>query len=329
MVKKLIGNLKHILGFGSSGANKNVVTDENGDLKVEDLPPIPVESITTPVADTTSGEIGSESTYAKADHSHPKSRLYAEAGHAHPIDTSRVAVYQGFENNGKFLKVTNGNVACESVTIPSAYTHPTYTARTGKPTGNQTPSFGGTFTVSQITSDGTGHVTGATDRTVTIPSLPTASTSQAGIIQIGTGANNASAGNHTHTSSQITDLMSKVYPVGAVYISVNDTDPATLFGGTWQRLQDTFLYATSGTADTGYQATAGEATHTLTTNEIPAHTHNIGSLSRYTASGKAGAAVGDGNGNTLNYHTSSTGSGAAHNNMPPYMKVYMWKRTAL
>ena len=49
------------------------------------------------------------------------------------------------------------------------YTHPSYTARTGKPTSNQTPSFGGTATVSQINSDGTGHITGATNRTIKIP----------------------------------------------------------------------------------------------------------------------------------------------------------------
>ncbi|MBQ2633191.1 MAG: hypothetical protein IJF88_01235, partial [Oscillospiraceae bacterium] len=52
---------------------------------------------------------------------------------------------------------------------PGTYTHPSHTARTGKPTANQTPSFGGTFTVSQITSDAQGHVTAATDRTITIP----------------------------------------------------------------------------------------------------------------------------------------------------------------
>lgn len=56
------------------------------------------------------------------------------------------------------------------------YTHPTYTARTGKPTANAAPAFGGTFTVSQITSDASGHVTGATDRTVTIPSTVTSKT---------------------------------------------------------------------------------------------------------------------------------------------------------
>ena len=61
------------------------------------------------------------------------------------------------------------------------YSHPTYTARTGKPTANATPKFGDTFTVSQITSNGTGHVTGATDRTIKIPST-TATTSEDGLM---------------------------------------------------------------------------------------------------------------------------------------------------
>lgn len=66
----------------------------------------------------------------------------------------------------------NGNITISSTN--TVYTHPSYTARTGKPTGNQTPAFGGTFTVSQITSDASGHVTGATDRTVTIPNYSAA-----------------------------------------------------------------------------------------------------------------------------------------------------------
>ena len=72
----------------------------------------------------------------------------------------------------------------DKVTIAATdtvYTHPPYTARTGKPTANQTPSFGSTFTVSQITSDATGHVTGATDRTVKIPNTE-ASDSAAGLM---------------------------------------------------------------------------------------------------------------------------------------------------
>lgn len=62
-----------------------------------------------------------------------------------------------------------------------AYTHPAYTARTGKPTANASPTWGGTFTVSQIKSDSTGHVTDAIDRTITIPSAA-ATTSAAGLM---------------------------------------------------------------------------------------------------------------------------------------------------
>ena len=65
----------------------------------------------------------------------------------------------------------------------TVYTHPAYTARTGKPTDNLTPSFGGTATISQITSDATGHVTGATDRTIKIPSTLSNGNSTAGLIK--------------------------------------------------------------------------------------------------------------------------------------------------
>lgn len=61
------------------------------------------------------------------------------------------------------------------------YTHPSYTARTGVPTSNQTPSFGGTFTVSQVTSDASGHVTGMNSRTITIPGAE-ATTSAKGLM---------------------------------------------------------------------------------------------------------------------------------------------------
>ena len=71
--------------------------------------------------------------------------------------------------------------AAKAYTDARAYTHPTYTARTGKPTANAAPGFGGTFTISQVTSDGTGHVTALTDRTITIPSA-TASTTAAGLM---------------------------------------------------------------------------------------------------------------------------------------------------
>ena len=63
------------------------------------------------------------------------------------------------------------------------YIHPQYTARTGAPTADQTPAFGGTFSVNQITSDSTGHITAATSRTITIPSTLSNGTGTAGLIK--------------------------------------------------------------------------------------------------------------------------------------------------
>lgn len=84
------------------------------------------------------------------------------------------------DGNGHVTKVNT-----KTVTLPedknTVYTHPSYTARTGVPTANQTPSFGGTFSVTQPVSDATGHITAMNSRTVTIPNA-TATTSSAGLM---------------------------------------------------------------------------------------------------------------------------------------------------
>ncbi len=77
----------------------------------------------------------------------------------------------------------DGTFTFSATDTDTKYTHPTYTAVTSKPTADQTPAFGGTATVSQITSDTTGHVTGATDRTITIPSTLANKNTTAGLIK--------------------------------------------------------------------------------------------------------------------------------------------------
>ena len=114
----------------------------------------------------------------------------------------------------------------------------------------------------------------------------------------------------------------QIYPVGSIYMSVNSTNPGTLFGGTWQQIQDTFLLAAGTTYTAG--DTGGEATHTLTVNEIPSHNHSISAFAQ-DPRGSSGWQATYFNGSTT---TGSTGGGLAHNNMPPYLAVYMWKRTA-
>lgn len=154
--------------------------------------------------------------------------------------------------------------------------------------------------------------------------------SQSGVLQLGDSAWLTAQG---------------AYPVGAIYLSVTDADPATLFGGTWERIsQGRFLIgAGANVANTTnywgeYPAgkenfpageMGGEVEHTLTVDEIPAHTH---SERLEWSNTKAWGLTGTGEGANAVVDqggvTGSTGGGKAHGNMPPYLVVYMWQRTA-
>ena len=175
--------------------------------------------------------------------------------------------------------------------------------------------------------------------------------------------------------------LSDVYPVGSIYMSVNSTDPGTLFGGTWQRIQDMFLLAAGSTYSAG--DTGGEASHKLTEDEtavrahthgftqptISNHRHSISSDHTYNVTSSSAQSFSTNNykigssGTTYNGFIRNTGTNAlvrdsnytqyeqptasggavgaraygsndgessvsAHNNMPPYLAVYVWKRTA-
>jgi microcystin-dependent protein len=123
-----------------------------------------------------------------------------------------------------------------------------------------------------------------------------------------------------------------VYPVGAIYMSAASTNPATLFGfGTWEQIQDRFLLAAGSSYSAG--STGGEATHTLTTNEMPSHNHTSHGISIATTGNSVNLALrsvelGNQHTGTAVMRVNNTGGGKAHNNMPPYLAVYVWKRTA-
>ena len=134
-----------------------------------------------------------------------------------------------------------------------------------------------------------------------------------------------------------TNIFKEIYPVGSIYMSVNSTNPSILFGGTWEQLEDKFLLGAGNTYTAG--TTGGEATHTLTIAETPQHRHNLNNNGNTNLAITINA-VGGGNNYNMQYSsgasengpyilTSYVGGGQAHNNMPPYLTVYMWKRTAL
>lgn len=162
-------------------------------------------------------------------------------------------------------------------------------------------------------------------------------------------------------------MLETIYPIGSIYMSVNNVSPSNLFGGTWEAIEDRFLLAAGSTYTAG--DTGGEATHVLTTAETPAHTHTRGTMNitgtwttswnktvrgfhnlqttgafyptvdtskpgRITSednyannSGSTGIPNFDASRNWTG-ETSSVGGGEAHNNMPPYLAVYIWKRVS-
>ena len=117
------------------------------------------------------------------------------------------------------------------------------------------------------------------------------------------------------------------YPVGAIYLSVTDANPAALFGGTWERIGGRFLLGADSTYAGG--STGGEAAHQLTTAEMPSHNH---ALDNYNVTGGTTSFMtvqaNDKKGYSGNVNTLYTGGNQPHNNMPPYLAVYMWRRTA-
>jgi len=119
-------------------------------------------------------------------------------------------------------------------------------------------------------------------------------------------------------------LVDMVYPVGSIYLALHQEDPGDLFGGTWQRIYGRFLWAAELTDTIGSQG--GEKTHTLTVAELPSHHHTGVRRSDSAVAGGVSQAASAG-GNDTDYRTDNTGGSQPHNNMPPYIAVYAWRRT--
>ena len=165
------------------------------------------------------------------------------------------------------------------------------------------------------------------------------------------------------------DLLDMIYPVGSIYMSVNSSNPGSLFGGTWEKMPAGRVLIPEGESDWGteYEAgsTGGEATHTLTVDEMPAHAHDFAAntlkysqLAEVAYQSSSGAASSstvpangwsgwvwtgdhtDGGGAGMNRYRNaqtsastggtigSKGSTQSHNNMPPFIPVYIWKRVS-
>ena len=128
------------------------------------------------------------------------------------------------------------------------------------------------------------------------------------------------------------------YPIGSIYISTINSNPANYFGGTWQAFGQGRMLIGAGTGTDANSVsrsfsandTGGEYDHTLTINEIPSHRHSMDTggktVNKGTNYNRPTNATAYSSSHT--YQTTYQGGDAAHNNMPPYIAAYMWVRTA-
>lgn len=141
-----------------------------------------------------------------------------------------------------------------------------------------------------------------------------------------------------------------IYPIGSIYMSVNSVDPGTLFGGTWQRLQDTFLLAAGSSYSAG--STGGQANHSHEYglqyggyySSVSLESNQNAGLLNYDNSNNISVYTGSLYAESVSQPINSSNTTSSKNvscnsyriqanssytsNLPPYLAVYMWKRTA-
>lgn len=126
----------------------------------------------------------------------------------------------------------------------------------------------------------------------------------------------------------LADLLDLVYPIGSIYMNTNNVNPQSIFGGVWQKIEGRFLLGSSNSYTLGLLG--GEATHTLTISEMPKHKPSI--LLNTQDSYTFGSAVNWQVVTNGRYYADDMfleiGGSQPHNNMPPYLVVNIWKRTA-
>ena len=145
-----------------------------------------------------------------------------------------------------------------------------------------------------------------------------------------TGVRNLTVTGTLTVGSNAVTTIQAVYPIGSIYINAAvATNPGTLLGfGTWVVFGTGKVMVGFDTNDADFntvQETGGAKTHTLSISEMPSHNHSV----TMSTSDQDNGNLSEGNtSGTSSFNTTSTGGGAAHNNVQPYIVVHMWRRTA-
>ena len=122
-----------------------------------------------------------------------------------------------------------------------------------------------------------------------------------------------------------------LYPIGSIYMSIQDTNPSVFFGGTWERIAKGKTLVGVDENDTDFNAsslTGGEKTHTLTVDEMPKHSHKDNGVGEPEPIAGGGSGWTKFVGRSTPYYVDNTGGDQPHNNMQPYYTCYIFVRTA-
>lgn len=253
---------------------------------------------------------------------------------------------------GSNITVSSGTISLSKTNVTNAlgytppttdtkYTLPTASAWTlgGVKIGSNITENSGTISLTKANvTNALGYTPPTTDTKYT---LPTGNASTLGGVKLSDSTSSTSSTNGgiaatpAAVKAAIAEAKLAAWPIGSIYMSVSNTSPASLFGGTWERISDRFLLGASGTYPAG--ATGGEFAHTLTQSELPNYSLSVtngsnvirsktgNSADAYVQTQSGGWGIPNWESKTVT--VASGGSGEAHNNMPPYLAVYMWKRT--
>lgn len=253
---------------------------------------------------------------------------------------------------GSNITVSSGTISLSKTNVTNAlgytppttdtkYTLPTASAWTlgGVKIGSNITENSGTISLTKANvTNALGYTPPTTDTKYT---LPTGNASTLGGVRLSDSTSSTSSTNGgiaatpAAVKAAIAEAKLAAWPIGSIYMSVSSTSPATLFGGTWERISERFLLGASSSYPAG--GTGGEFTHKLTQSELPNYSLSVtngsnvirsktgNSADAYVQTQSGGWGIPNWESKTVT--VASGGSGEAHNNMPPYLAVYMWKRT--
>lgn len=153
--------------------------------------------------------------------------------------------------------------------------------------------------------------------------------------------------------ASVNDVINIMYPVGSIYMSVNSVNPSTLFGGTWEKIEDRFLVATGTTFNLGQSGGSKDAVVVSHTHTQVAHRHDyesdeIGKPYKLWGTKSGSSELGGNVSGSVKYYAATknndykwlnsmsseqptinnSGVDGTDKNLPPYLAVNMWKRTA-